>query len=509
MSGATIELDWLSRWNLYTPNKVAIRDVLQSANYTYGDLFRISNGLIPYLASLEIKKGDRVAVFAGNRVETILLFFTLQRMGAILVPINFRLSASELSYILKDSQPKALFYDELTRETVHQASQALPTRDIQSLQRAIQDNSQIQQQFEFQGQLQDPCMILYTSGTTGHPKGVVITHETLLWNSLNTTLSLNLSSADSMVSFLPLFHTGGWNVLLTPFIHRGASFVFLPAFDAEKILQLCESEQISVLFGVPTTLAMMAKVQAFETVKLDSLRFAVVGGEPMPLSLIQTWHTKGVPIRQGFGMTECGPNCFSLSHEDAERKIGSIGRPNFYVEVRVVDELNQEVGFNQVGELLLRGPMCMKEYWRNPIASAETFLDGWLRTGDLVRRDEDNYFYVVGRKKDMFISGGENVYPAEVEKILCLHPEVDEAAVVGVPDTKWGEVGQAFVVPKKGRENPSPMDLTGHCMRHLAKFKVPKHFEFLPALPKGSSGKILKKDLLNHGGILNSNQEGL
>ncbi len=488
------ELDWLSRWAHCSPDKVALTDKVKGDTYTYQELYQISNGLIPFLRRFDIQTGDRVAVFANNCVETILLFFTLQRLGATLVPINFRLSTSELSYILQDADPKLLFFDEMTAATVKRLATPCLTETIAMLRENLRLARLCHTTHPFQTQANDPTMILYTSGTTGNPKGVVITPEILFWNSINTTMSLNISSDDSFVSFLPLFHTGGWNVLLTPFVHRGASFVFVDKFDADQILRLCNEHRLTVLFGVPTTLALLAKSPMFSRENLSSLRFAVAGGEPMPLSLIQVWHNLGVPVRQGFGLTECGPNCFSLSHLDAERKIGSIGKPNFYVNVRVLNEAGEDCKDNEIGELLLQGPMCMQTYWRNDISSREAFYNGWLKTGDLVRRDGEGYYYVVGRKKDMFISGGENVYPAEVEKVLSLHPAVDEVAVIGTADDKWGEVGSAFVVTK-AQEAVSPDDLISHCIGHLAKFKVPKHFNFLNELPKGSSGKILKKDL--------------
>lgn len=268
----------------------------------------------------------------------------------------------------------------------------------------------------------------------------------------------------------------------------------MKAFCPEKIIELCDSEQITILFGVPTTLARMMKTDNFDSSSLSSLRFAVVGGEPMPLELIRTWQGKGVLIRQGFGLTECGPNCFSLRAEDAESKLGSIGRPNFYVQTRVVTETLQDAEPNEIGELWLRGPMCMSEYWQNPKATEEAFFEGWLKTGDLVRFDQDGLFYVVGRKKEMFISGGENVYPIEVEKVLQAHPAIDEVAVIGVADESWGEVGRAYVVLKSGKTETAE-NLAAFCSQNLARFKVPKQFDFLPELPKGSTGKILKSEL--------------
>jgi len=238
---------------------------------------------------------------------------------------------------------------------------------------------------------------------------------------------------------------------------------------------------------------MMARTPIFDKVDLSTIRYAIVGGEPMPLPAIKTWDKKGVPIRQGYGLTEFGPNVFSLNEEDALRKIGSIGFPNFYIEAKVIDNDGQELGANEVGELILRGPMVMSGYWKNKKATDETLKDGWMHTGDLVRRDSEGYYFVVGRKKDMYISGGENVYPPELEQVLRTHPGVLEVAVIGVPDPKWGEVGKAFIVRKHA--DVSEASVHEFCLQNLAKFKIPKYFIFMEALPKGDSGKILKRKL--------------
>lgn len=491
--GKEIELDWLAKWNLYSPDNIALVDYENDRTFTYRDFYKISNGLIPFLTTQNIQQGDRVAILDTNKVETIFLFFALQRMGAILVPINFRFSKEETEFVLKDSGASIFFYGDDFTELAEKISfdKKLNTNELIKECLSAKTSSV---EFPFKGEYDQPCKILYTSGTTGFPKGVVVTPKILFWNSINTNLSLNISSRDCMVSFLPLFHTGGWNVLLTPFIHHGAKTIFLSKFDSTAILKVCEQQKVTVLFGVPTTLAMMAKDELFEKVELGSVRFAIVGGEAMPLKLIETWHKRSVAIRQGFGLTECGPNCFSLSEKDAETKIGSVGRPNFYVQTRIVDENNNDVSKGEIGELLLKGPMCMTHYWENEDATRESFTDGWLKTGDLVKKDEDDYFYIVGRKKEMYISGGENIYPAEVEKALNSHPFVDEVAVVAMPDEKWGEVGKAFIALKQDK-SISPEELIAFCDEKLAKFKIPKEFEFLKELPKGSTGKILKRQL--------------
>ena len=342
--------------------------------------------------------------------------------------------------------------------------------------------------------LDDPLMILYTSGTTGRPKGAIYTHGMLVWNALNTVHRLSLTPDDVSFNAAPFYHTGGWNVLLTPFLLTGGRTILLDRFDADALLQLCDDQGVTILWGVPTMLQMMAESPAFASASLASVRYAVVGGEPMPAPLTRVWQDKGVPIRQGFGMTEVGVNCFSLPEADAVRKMGSIGFPNLFVDIRILDAEGNDVAPGETGELVFRGPVVTPGYWRNPEATAAAFTDGgWFRSGDLVRRDDEGYVYVVGRLKEMFISGGENVYPAEVEAALGEHPAIAQAAVVGVPDDRWGEAGVAFVVP--AAEPPDAADLLDHCRQRLARYKVPREVRFLDALPVGHSGKVQKTEL--------------
>ena len=486
--------DWLERNAQYTPDATALVWVPTGERYTYADLHRKGERLAAALAdTYGLTAGDRIAVLAANTVEHVLLFVAAQKAGVVLVPLNVRLAPPEVQYLVDDSDPHVLFVADDHTETAQDLdtdAHLVPLEDVEALiasasggttDRAVPD-------------MEDPLMILYTSGTTGRPKGAVIPHRMLFWNSVNTELRLDLTSQDRSFNAAPFHHTGGWNVLLTPFLHHGATTYLFPSFDAEAVLRLCDDEQLTILWGVPTMLKMMADTDAFDAVSLDSVRYAVVGGEAMPEPLIRTWQDKGVPIRQGFGMTEVGVNCFSLPERDALRKIGSIGVPNFYVETRVVDEDGTEVPPNTTGELLMRGPVVTPGYWRDPEATDDAIdADGWFHTGDLVEVDDEGYFFVVGRKKEMYISGGENVYPAEVEAVLYEHPAISEAAVVGVPDETWGETGAAFLVT----DDPSLTAdaVKDHARARLARYKVPTHVRFLDELPKGSSGKIQKDAL--------------
>lgn len=504
-----IRTDWFERWALYSPDRPAITDQESGRTFTWSEANRIINRLARvFIDEYAVERGSRVAILSTNEVEYIFAFFALQKTGAILVPVNYRLAPREVAHILRDCTPRLFIvqseFEEAARDARQQAAQAdarmVHFDGADSLIGRMFNEQLDDAQVPMEAEFDTPCMILYTSGTTGAPKGAIITHGMLFWNSVNTSMRLNIVQWDVTLTFAPFFHTGGWNVLTTPFLHRGAHVVLLKKFDPGEVLRLCDELRVSVLFGVPTMMDMMYRADAFAGVSLDSVRYAIVGGEPMPVALSQAWQEKGVPIRQGYGLTEFGPNVFSLNEEDAVRKIGSIGFPNFYVDTRIVDDADNDLPAGEVGELLLRGPVCTPGYWNNPAATAETIRDGWLHTGDLVRRDEEGYFYVVDRKKDMFISGAENVYPAEVEHFLRTHPDVENAAVIGVSDDTWGEVGKAFIVLNEDAATDAD-DILAYCRGNLAKFKIPKYVEFVEALPVSDSGKILKKQLkeVQHG----------
>lgn len=496
----SIETDWIKKWAQYSPENMALQSVEDGYSLTYGELYHQILKMAHVLKNeFRVQKGDRVAVLSINRIEYVITFFAVQKLGAILLPLNFRLAAPELSYQLEDATPKVLIYEDAFSETIVKMDfkpEMLSSFDGETgfLQRVREADTE--KEITHESDFEDPCMILYTSGTTGRPKGAIITNKMLFWNSVNTGLRLNLTQQDVTITFAPFFHTGGWNVLTTPMLHRGARLLLMKKFDSDTILRLCDEENVSILFGVPTMMDMMYRSPEFEKVSLESVRYAIVGGEPMPLNLIDVWQNKGVPIRQGYGLTEFGPNVFSLNQEDSKRKIGSIGFPNFYIDTKIMDEKGKEVPPGEAGELLLRGPVCMAGYWNNPEATAKTIRDGWLYTGDIVRCDEEGFFYVVDRKKDMYISGAENVYPAEVEHVIRKMDGIREAAVIGVPDEKWGEAGKAYIVMEEGR-NVTVDEVKNFCFANLAKYKVPRDYEFLSELPKSDSGKILKKALRN------------
>lgn len=494
MSTAIPQQDWSAKWAIYSPHKIAFEEYETARTLTFLELNRLANRLAHHWQKqYQLQKGDRIAVLAENCLEYIILFALAQKTGAILVPLNYRLASAEIDYLLKDAAPKVLVTEQqfLAKARASATYHCIPHHSsIEALARYCNKKEQKAEDHYFETVSvteDDPIFILYTSGTTGFPKGALYTHKMLFWNSVNTAISLIVNTESRTLNCMPPFHTGGWNVLTTPFLHHGAYTCLLKSFDANAVLKLIEQKQLTIFMGVPTMLKMMEQQAAFEQTNYSSLHYFIVGGEPMPIPLIERWQAKGVPIRQGFGMTEAGPNLTSLHQSDAIRKKGSIGRSNFYVQTRIVKADESLAAPNEEGELRLKGPMITIGYWQNPLATEKAYKDGWFCTGDIVKQDEEGYLYVMDRIKNMYISGGENVYPAQVERVLLEHPQVQAAAVIGVPDAKWGETGCAFIVAA------APLtanELIAYCKANLAGFKVPKSIVFLDELPKNDTGKI-------------------
>ncbi|MEM6376977.1 MAG: long-chain fatty acid--CoA ligase [Bacteroidota bacterium] len=488
--------DWVAKWAVYSPNKIAIKEFESQKTITYAELNQKANQAARYLEEVhQIGHGDRVAVMALNCIEYITLFAAAQKNGMILVPLNYRLACVELQYLLETADPKLFIIEPNFQE----ASSEIPNvNQFPQITLSGLNTEMIRYpDSNFQGpkiQEEDPIFLLFTSGTTGFPKGAIYTHKMLFWNSINTAMSLLINTESRTINCMPPFHTGGWNVLLTPFLHHGGFTCLMQKFDAQVVLSLMESERPTLFMGVPTMLKMTADEVAFDQTDLSSLNYIIVGGEPMPIPLIGRWHDRGVFIRQGFGMTEVGPNLTSLHQEDAIRKKGSIGRPNFYVEIKIVDPKGKPVPSNQAGELLFRSPVVTPGYWKNPSATAKAIKDGWFHSGDMAKQDDEGYLYIVDRIKNMFISGGENVYPAEVERVIAAHPSVHSVAVIAMPDAKWGEVGHAIIVTQTNAM-VSEAEIIAHCQKKLARFKIPKRVSFVAELPISATGKINRKQL--------------
>lgn len=495
------QFDWTAKWTQYQADKIAFEEFESGRSYTWKQLDRLGNFLADkFTREYGLIKGDRVAILSENRLELISLFVVAQKTGIVLVPLNYRLTPVEIDFLLGKSNPAAIYFEKQFENKLTQTENF----DKISLKHALEELEIISEKalvettdFHFENAVFDedhPIFLIFTSGTTSFPKGAVYTHKMLFWNSINTEMRLDITSQDRSINCAPSFHTGSWNVLQTPFMHHGAYTLLMRNFDPQQVLKALEDYKMTIFWAVPTMLKMMADEASFTQTDLSLVRYFIVGGEAMPIPLIEKWHGKNIPIRQGYGLTEVGPNVTSLNQEDAIRKQGSIGKPNFYYEIRIADEAGNPVKAGQDGEFLLRGPNVTPGYWNNPEETANTIKDGWFHTGDLVHQDAEGYIYVIDRLKNMYISGGENVYPAEVEFALRQHPDIEEVAIIGVPDEKWGESGMAFVVLKAGKQT-SANQLIDYCRERLAKYKIPKHFRFVETLPKNDAGKIDRKSL--------------
>ena len=482
-------VDPIRWWARLTPEKTAIVDRANGMRTSYAALDHAASHWAALFASRGIRPLDRVAALASNRVEMVALFYGCGRVGAALVPLNWRLSSSELSRVLVDAQPTLLVGEERFSGSHHALGADLPWLDLGREAPAALAASAPEVTSSGIVQLEHPAMILYTSGSTGAPKGVIISHRQILFNAVATTTAWQLTGTDCGPVSTPFFHTGGWHVFATPLWSQGGTVVLFEAFDPDTFLDGLATEGCTIAFGVPTQFVMMIERASWGR-PLPSLRWFISGGAPCPRSLADRIRSSGYQMKEGFGMTECGPNCFAIADEMAVDKPGSVGWPVPFLETRLVDEHGGDVSDETVGELLLRGPQLFSGYLHAADRTAEVMTaEGWLKTGDLASRDGDGAYTIRGRRKDMFISGGENVYPGEVEAALVGCDGVGEAVVVGVSHARWGEVGHAFIQPRAGA-HPEPDALIGRLRATLAHYKVPKAFEIVGELPRIGSGKI-------------------
>lgn len=441
---------------------------------TYAELDEASERVAASLVERGLDRGDRVATLTGNSPEHVAVFYACAKAGLLLVPLSWRLAPAELAYQLEDSKPAVFLVEDEYAPLAGATGHAYEGLSIPDPRPCLAPNVAVEDG--------DPLLLVYTSGTTGRPKGALLTHANCFWTNLSFDLATGVSGGDVVLQILPQFHCGGWNVHALLAWWKGARVVLERAFDAARCLRLIEEKRVTTMMGVPANYLFMSQEPAFATSDLSSLRRAVVGGASMPVSLLETWRERGVEIVQGYGLTEAAPNVLCVPPEDAVRKAGWAGKPYPYVEVRLSLE----------GELQVRGQNVFAGYWRNPEATVAAFDGEWLRTGDVAERDDEGFYRIMDRLKDMYISGGENVYPAEVESVLHEHPAVADVAVVGVPDERWGEVGVAFVV-RAG--DVSEEQLREFARGRLARFKAPKEVRFVDSLPRSGMGKVLKEQL--------------
>lgn len=485
--------DWIAHHADLAPDSVALIDDGRDLRLTYTALEDRICRLAGWMTERGIGPGDRVAILAGNTTDTFEALFACAKLDAILVPLNWRLAIPELQFIVSDCRPSLLMFES---ELIAAAEQLdVPTKlQLGNEYTSALHDSDPTTVGRVTATHDDPWAIMYTSGTTGRPKGAIVTHGMVFWNAVNIGAAVDLTSRSTNLNVLPTFHTGGLNLYTTPLLHLGGRSVNLREYDPDRMFHWLESGEITHFFGVPAIYQFLAEDRRWDAADLSKVRSWACGGSPMPVVLLERYAERGVVIRQGMGLTETSPTVFLTDEAHALNKAGSVGKPCLHTEIRIVDEHGTEVGSEEIGELWVRGPNVTPGYWERPEANLESFTDGWLHTGDAARIDSDGYVYIVDRWKDMFISGGENVYPAEVEQVLFNHPDVRDVAVVGVPDERWGEVGMAVIVAR----DPASFDrqvVLAHCETHLARYKVPKHVVLAEELPRNAAGKVLKREL--------------
>ncbi|MER5195585.1 acyl-CoA synthetase [Streptomyces sp. NPDC002755] len=482
---------WPARRARKTPHRTALVHGQQSTDYR--TLYARTTRLAHALRARGVRRGDRIAYLGPNHPSYLETLFAAGTLGAVFVPLNTRLAGPEIAYQLADSGAKALVYGPSHAGLVA----GLPgNTDVRTY---------LEVGAEYEGELatasdepidtpvtpDDTCIIMYTSGTTGRPKGAMLTHGNLTWNAVNVLVDTDLTADERALVSAPLFHTAGLNMLTLPVLLKGGCCVLVEAFDPEATFGLIERHRITFMFGVPTMFEQIARHPRWAAADLSSLRILTCGGSPVSTPLIAAYQERGLTFLQGYGMTEASPGTLFLDAEHSVSKAGSAGVPHFFSDVRVLRPDLTPVEVGETGEVVVRGPHVMPGYWGLPEETAASFADGWFRSGDAARVDEDGYVHIVDRIKDMIISGGENIYPAEIEDLLLAHPDIVECAVIGVSDDKWGEVPRAVVVPREG-VSLDPDEVLASLSGRLAKYKIPKSVVVADELPRTASGKLLK-----------------
>lgn len=471
---------------------------------TYGELDVRVTRLANAFRQRGLGAGDRIAYLGPNHPAFVETLFATMLVGGIFVPLNTRLAPAELAYMVRDAGASALVFDAVLDDTAEAVLAEVPVEHVAVVDAPTPGGREDYAAWVGDGNearvdtpvsLDDVAMLMYTSGTTGEPKGVTLTHGNLAWNCFNVLIDVDVSTDEVTLVSAPLFHTAALNQTFLPTFVKGGTCVLVPAFDPQQTLELIAQHRVTWMFGVPAMFQALTRLPAWETADLSSVRAVEAGGAPVPEELIRAYQARGLTFMQGYGMTEAAPGVLFLRAKDSLRKVGSAGTPCFFTDVDVVDPHGDPVPDGLTGEVVAQGPNVMAGYWGKPeLTAAVVDDDGWFRSGDAAIRDDEGYLYIVDRMKDMYISGGENIYPAEVENALYDHPAVAEVAVVGIPDEQWGEVGRAFVVAHGGYDFDQE-DLEQFLDGRLARYKIPKSLAIVSALPRNASGKLLKSQL--------------
>ncbi|MDW0116969.1 long-chain fatty acid--CoA ligase [Sporosarcina thermotolerans] len=478
------EQGWILKRAALSPDRIALIDIHTDVRWSYKDLRNRIIRWASFFRERGFAKGERIAVYSPNKPELFAILFACEQVGLMYVPLNWRMSRPELQALLEDCTPVLVVYDDSFKESIFglKVADSVSLTVIESL--GMPENSA----FEEKVNHTDPWMIIYTGGTTGMPKGVMLSYDAVNWNALNTIISWGLSEDDTTVNYMPLFHTGGLNALSIPLLMAGGTVAIGHQFDPEEALKVTDKYEATISLFVPTMYQMMIQTECFRQSSFPSMKVFLSGGAPCPATVYRSFRKKGLRFKEGYGLTEAGPNNFFIRPEDSERKVGSVGKSMLFNEIQVLDEEGNRCEKGEIGELLVKGPHVFSGYWNKPRETSEVVQDGWLRTGDLAKIDEDGDTFIVGRKKDMIITGGENVYPQEVEQCLINYSGIREAAVVGMADDKWGEIVVAFVVAVESDLYHDAV--IAHCKATLASYKIPKKIVILDELPKTHVGKI-------------------
>ncbi len=497
--------EWITKRTLSYPERLFLKeeDGREFNNRTFNE--RV-NRMAHALADLGIVKGERVAALMLNSSEFLEIFFACGKTGAIMVPVNFRLAVPELIYILKDSAPHALVYSSDFAEKVQAIKAAgLPMEHYfrHGGDKLAEDPliADFAARFSADEPVpvrevtdDDPLFIMYTSGTTGDPKGAVLTHGNILFGAIHSLVGYGVNHTYKSLVVAPLFHIGGLVASATPVIYAGGSLVLQSFYNASEVIKLIQREKINYMFAVPVMFQVMTKSEEWDKADFSHVHYFISGGAPIPTPVIRMYQEeKGVYFVQGYGMTESG-RLTSLLLEDSIRKAGSVGKELFHLQLRIVDKNDRDVAPGEAGEIIVKGPNVFTQYWNKPKETAEAIRDGWFHTNDMGRRDEEGFVYVIGRKQELIISSGENIYPVEVERVIQALPQVREAAAVAMPDETRGEVVAAFVMLHEGQQITED-DLTHALDGQIANFKIPKKVIFVTDFPRNPAGKILKREL--------------